>query len=229
MTIRGILFDKDGTLFDFQATWGAWSAGLIRGLARDAGHAAALAEALAFDLVTERFRPESAVIAGTPDEATELLHPLLPDWSRAALQRHLIETTLDAPQAEPVPLVPLMDRLRKAGLTLGVATNDAEVPARAQLQGAGIAEAFAFVAGYDSGFGAKPAPGMQAGFLAATGLAAGEVAMVGDSTHDLLAGRAAGMATVAVLTGPAGAETLAPHADAVLPDISHLPAWLGLA
>lgn len=51
--------------------------------------------------------------------------------------------------------------------------------------------------------------------------------MVGDSLHDLLAGRAAGMATVGVLTGIADHGTLAPHADAVLPDIGHLPAWLG--
>jgi phosphoglycolate phosphatase len=24
-TIRGLVFDKDGTLFDFHATWGGWS------------------------------------------------------------------------------------------------------------------------------------------------------------------------------------------------------------
>jgi phosphoglycolate phosphatase len=23
--VRGVLFDKDGTLFDFRATWGAWA------------------------------------------------------------------------------------------------------------------------------------------------------------------------------------------------------------
>jgi phosphoglycolate phosphatase len=52
--------------------------------------------------------------------------------------------------------------------------------------------------------------------------------MVGDSTHDLDAGRAAGMATVGVLTGLAGAADLAPHADAILPDIGALPGWLGV-
>jgi len=34
------------------------------------------------------------------------------------------------------------------------------------------------------------------------------------------------MRTVAVLTGLAGADELAPLADAVLPDVSHLPAWI---
>ena len=50
--------------------------------------------------------------------------------------------------------------------------------------------------------------------------------MVGDSTHDLIAGRAAGMWTVGVLTGIAATDELAPYADAVLPDIGHLPGWL---
>ncbi|MEH6752099.1 MAG: HAD hydrolase-like protein, partial [Paracoccaceae bacterium] len=50
--------------------------------------------------------------------------------------------------------------------------------------------------------------------------------MVGDSHHDLLAGRRAGMQTLGVLTGTALAADLAPMADAVLPDIGHIPAWL---
>jgi len=44
----------------------------------------------------------------------------------------------------------------------------------------------------------------------------------------LHAGHAAGMRTVAVLTGMADEATLAPLADVVLPNIGHLPEWLGL-
>ena len=50
--------------------------------------------------------------------------------------------------------------------------------------------------------------------------------MVGDSAHDLIAGRAAGMRTLAVLTGVAGSDELAPLADAVLADIGAIPGWL---
>ena len=52
--------------------------------------------------------------------------------------------------------------------------------------------------------------------------------MIGDRTHDLDSGRAAGMTTVGVLTGLATRADLAPHADVVLDDIGALPAWLGL-
>ena len=31
--IRGALFDKDGTLFDFAATWNAWAQSMLRELA----------------------------------------------------------------------------------------------------------------------------------------------------------------------------------------------------
>ena len=50
--------------------------------------------------------------------------------------------------------------------------------------------------------------------------------MVGDSRHDLEAGRAAGMRTIAVLTGVAKRGDLAGHADVVLDDIGAIPAWL---
>ena len=29
MKISGVIFDKDGTLFDFNATWGAWAETMI--------------------------------------------------------------------------------------------------------------------------------------------------------------------------------------------------------
>jgi len=125
-------------------------------------------------------------------------------------------------------LVPFLDQLKRAGLKLGVATNDAEAPARAHLDTAGVTEKLDFIAGFDSGFGGKPAPGQLLGFCDAVDLAPEVCVMVGDSTHDLRAGRAAGMATVAVLTGVACQAELAPDADVVLGSIAELAAWLGL-
>ena len=138
----------------------------------------------------------------------------------------LPQSAVGSPQAEAVPLYPFLQALRRRGLRLGVATNDAEMPARAHLTAAGVVELFDFVAGSDSGFGAKPGPGQLQGFLQAMDLLPEQVLMVGDSLHDLRAGRAAGMRTAAVLTGIADTQQLEPYADVVLPDIGHLPAWL---
>lgn len=227
--IGAILFDKDGTLFDFAATWEVWAINLLTKLSDgDGKRAAALGGLIGFDTQKIRFAPDSFVIAGTPDELVDMLSPEFPGLSRADLLTLINTEAAAAPMAEAVPLAPLLDRFARHGLRLGVATNDAEQPALAHLDAAGVRGRFDFIAGSDSGFGAKPQPGQLHAFCQAVAVAPNRSVMVGDSTHDLVAGRAAGMWTVAVLTGIAQAEELDPFADAVLPDIGHLPEWLGL-
>ncbi|MBE9639940.1 HAD family hydrolase [Salipiger mangrovisoli] len=222
-----VLFDKDGTLFDFTRTWSAWALGVMDHLAQGDGLlVAAMARELRFDLDSRSFWKDSPVIAGTSREAAECLARGLGGRDAAALESFLSEAAARAPVVEAVPLAPLLDRLRGAGLRLGVMTNDNEAVAYAHLGQVGVADRFDFVAGFDSGHGAKPSPEPLLAFAAALDLSPAQVVMVGDSTHDLMAGRAAGMMTVGVLTGPAGAEELRPLADAVLPDIGHLPDWL---
>ncbi|MGI3166215.1 HAD family hydrolase [Pseudooceanicola sp. 200-1SW] len=226
--LRGLIFDKDGTLFDFAGTWNSWAEGVIADLARgDAAQAALLAGALRFDLARGGFDPDSPVIAGTNREAAELLLAHLPGRSLTEVETYLAEAAAEAPLVPATPLAPLMQHLSgDLGLHLGVMTNDSEFSARRQLRAAGVEGFFPFLAGFDSGHGAKPDAAPLLAFAQQTGLPPAQVGMVGDSTHDMLAGRAAGMICIAVLTGLAPAEELAPHAHVVLPDISHLPEWL---
>jgi len=225
--VQGIIFDKDGTLFDFATTWEAWAAAfLMRVAGGDRGRAADLGSAIGFDVAKRRFARDSLVIAGTSADVAAALAPYLPDLSTNRLLYMLNEESGQAPQAEAVPLAPFLAGLRARGLALGVATNDAEAPARAHLDAAGVTGHFDFIAGFDSGHGGKPAPGQLLAFCEATGLVPEVVVMVGDSLHDLSAGHAAGMRCVAVLTGMADADDLAPHAHVVLPDIGHIPDWL---
>lgn len=227
MRVDAILFDKDGTLFDFTTTWTAWAASfLMRATAQDRARAQALGERIGFDLALSRYAPDSIAIACTTSEIAEALVPFMPEFTHATLLQLMNDEAEAQHQTEAVPLAPLLDGLRQRGLRLGVATNDAEAPARAHLHAAGVLDRFDFVAGFDSGHGSKPAPGPLLAFADRVGVRPGRVAMIGDSTHDLIAGRAAGMVTVGVLTGLALAEHLAPHADAVLPDIGHVPGWL---
>lgn len=225
--IAGLLFDKDGTLFDFHASWGAWAAGLMQDLAGgDAARAEVLGRAVGYDMEARAFHPESLAIAGTPDQIAAALLPLLPGASPAGLLARMNAMAATATMVPATPLGPLLAQLRARGLRIGLASNDSEGAVHGHLRAAGIVEAFDFIAGHDSGHGEKPGPGMALAFAAACGLAPGQAVMVGDSLHDMQAGRAAGMRTVAVLTGPATRRDLAPLADAVLPDIGHLPAWL---
>lgn len=225
--VQGLLFDKDGTLFDFRATWGGWTRRLIDDLSSGTpALATQLAQVLGYDLQSGDFAPESPVIALTTAEIRDLLLPHLSGADPGRLLARMNMLALENDMAEAVPLLPLFTRFRQMGLAVGLATNDAEIPARAHLEAAGIDGLFDFVAGFDSGWGGKPATGQMRAFLSQTGLEPGAVAMVGDSLHDLHAGRAAGMRTVAVLTGIANGADLAPHADVVLENIGMLPDWI---
>lgn len=227
MRASAVLFDKDGTLFDFQKTWGKWLAGEIELLANgDAQIVAQLAEILGYDLENSLIRPESILVAGTSSQAASAILPLLPDHTHQSLVDGGNERAALVDPVCVLPLGPFLRELADMGLTLGVATNDAEIAARRQLDGLGVTAHFEYLVGYDSGHGAKPDPGMCSAFAAQTGIAPQDIIMVGDSLHDLHAGRAAGMQTVAVLTGTAKATDLKDHADVVLADISELAAWI---
>jgi phosphoglycolate phosphatase len=224
--IRAVIFDKDGTLFDFRKSWGAWCDAVLAHLAADPATRNRLSGVLGYDPEAGDFVPASPVIASTTPQVIALVHEALPGSDLAALDRLMNDLAVQIPMIPAVDLPQVLGDLKQRGLVLGLATNDTEAPAREHLDKAGVLDLFDFVAGCDSGWGGKPAPGQLTAFARLHGLDPTEVAMVGDSTHDLHAGRAAGMKSVAVLTGIAKAEALAPHADVVLPSIAGLGRWI---
>lgn len=226
--VDALIFDKDGTLFDYHATWSVALGGLIDDLSGgDATIRTRLADVMDFDLDAGQFRPTSPIIACTNREAAEVIAQALPGRDVDALEEHLEDFAAEAPLAPAVPLQPLMQDFREMALKLGVMTNDSERGARANLRHARVHDMFDMIVGFDSGFGAKPFPDPLLAMASHMGIAPDRCAMVGDSTHDLIAGRAAGMHTIAVLTGVAEIDELRPHADVVLRDIGEIPSWLG--
>lgn len=226
--IRGVLFDKDGTLFDFDASWaGYFEDLLIRETGGDAVRMRAIADRLGYDQASRRFLPGSVVIAETVDIVADHMLPFLPETAKPALINRMNALSANLRMAEIVPLAPLLDHLLNMDLRLGVCTNDAEAPARAQLTLAGVADRFAFIAGHDSGFTPKPAPDAPRAFCETLGLRPQDGVMVGDSLHDLIAGQGAGMKTVFLTGDRAQVPDIATDiADAILQDIGELPAWL---
>ena len=228
LAIRGILFDKDGTLLDFDATWlPAYRRGAeaVAGLAGGGVRAEALLAAGGFDAATGRCAPRSVLAAGTNREIAEV-------WARlcsldmGVVSRAIEREFLDASGYDAAPVTDLaafFAALAARGLMLGVATMDGEAAARAALDRLGAGRHLAFLCGGDSGWGTKPGPGMVHAFLTATGLRAGEVMVVGDTPHDMEMGRAAGVGRrVAVLTGAGSRAVLEPLADHVLASIEEI-------
>jgi phosphoglycolate phosphatase len=227
------VFDKDGTLLDFERTWAPVHRACAAAVADKAAHRDALMRAAGHDPETDRFVPGSPIVAGTARDVAEAWLPLLgPAHGDLAALTALLDATFTAQAARcAVPVDGLSDTLRQlaeAGVVMGVATSDNTDSAEAGLSAMGVRAHFDFVCGYDAGHGHKPGPGMVLGFCAQVGLSPAVVAVVGDSLHDLHMARAAQAGlVVGVLTGPATHAELAPHADMVLGSIAELPQLLG--
>lgn len=226
--IVGVLFDKDGTLFQYGDTWQVWCERVVVELAAgdlDLRDRLALAVGFCFD--TRQFSPGSAVVNASADEVVRLWAELLPDLSAEQIEAVGVSHLGGLPLVPVCDLAELAQALKRRGIAVGCGTNDYESSAREQLGGAGVLQHFDFVCGFDSGFGAKPGPGMVQAFARHLGVAPAQVAMVGDSTHDLHCGTAAGAGLrVGVLSGPAARADIEAAADVVLDSIADLPAYL---
>ncbi|MBN8533543.1 MAG: HAD family hydrolase [Rhizobiales bacterium] len=228
--IRAILFDKDGTLIDFQKSWGSIlrDAALL-GAHSDIALARRLMVAGGMDPDTLMTAPDTVFAAGSTTEIAEAFLREGADWPIDDLIGRLDALFVaSAEHGVPVtPLRPLFERLRKAGYALGIASSDSAAAIRRLAEIENIADLVDFIAGYDSGFGSKPEPGMALAFVNSVGVPAPSIAVVGDNLHDMRMGQAAGLGLrIAVLTGTGTRDRLRPESDAVLESIAGLPAYL---
>lgn len=224
--IKAILFDKDGTLIDYHQTWGPTNRRAARiAAAGDPALEARLLTVGGFDSATGLTKADSLFASGNTEEIARA-------WVRAGCSYPLraLTQSLDdlfqqtARYAIPVcDLSALFNSLHDRDIAIGIASSDSETAIRLMLEVFGISDFVAFVAGYDSGYGWKPEPGMLLQFSAMVGVPAGEIAVIGDNLHDMDMAKAGGAGLrVGVLTGTGTKETLAQAADICLPSIASL-------
>ena len=228
MKHQGILFDKDGTLLDFNQTWLPIYLYAAREFADgDAELAESLLTQHGFDRTNNKFISGSLLAAGNNQQIADAWSIQIdkPDQVEAiSSQLHEIFRDQGAIQATPVKqLASTLRQLKQSGRKLGVATADSHQGIINTLQSFDVLHEFDFLAGYDSGHGVKPEAGMVFAFCEQMSLPVDSIVVVGDNRHDIEMGRNANVGLcVGVLTGTSTRCDLETIADIVIDDISLL-------
>lgn len=211
---RAAVFDLDGTLVDNMRFHGdAWLA-----LARRLGSPATR------DDFERRWAGKKA------DEIFRFLLGRVPSPEEAARLEHEKETSYRAsyrPHVEAVAgLLPFLDRLRRAGLRLALATAAPQGNRELVLGALGLLDAFEAVVGPEAAAHGKPAPDIYLGAARALALEPSRCLAFEDAVNGVLSARAAGMEVAGVLTATDAGDLVAAGARYTLRDYTALPADL---
>lgn len=226
-----VVFDKDGTLIEFDAMWGDWMLELAGRLEAAAGPSIRkpLFAAMGFDASAGQAVPHGG-LAATP---MSILRGVVADALAAAgLGPEAVEAAIARSWRPPDPvatarplgnLPALFEAIRSAGACVAVATSDDREPTERTLRALGVASLIDGLACADDGLPVKPAPDMVRHLGRLLRVDPPRIAVVGDSPADLAMGRTAGAGlVVGVLSGVGARRDLEPLADVIVPSIADL-------
>jgi phosphoglycolate phosphatase len=230
-SIKGILFDKDGTLIDFDRTWfGVADLMALKAANGSRSRADHLLIEAGYDFGARRFKADSVFAAGTNADLIALWYPGQSPSERQSTIEEYDRFVGENASAKPYGLPGVKDtieKLHRQGYRMGVATNDSTRGAEQTLAALGMSQLFDAAYGYDAVANPKPAPDTVRAFCDLTGYKPAEVAMVGDNRHDMEMARAAGVGlAIGVLSGNGTRETLSPLADILIGSVADLPGLL---
>ncbi|WP_407636299.1 HAD family hydrolase [Paenibacillus curdlanolyticus] len=208
-TVKGILFDKDGTLLDFVALWGTWCQFAYAHFAeRFDGPIAPLDQlwGLKSDGAGQvvDYDCNGPVAMGSIGDLLSTLawqgYQQGQPWGESIRLARACKEAADAEiqrirPARPLPgVVDFVHQCYGLGLLLGVVTADETEDSKRHLEWMGIRPLFASVIGDDAVERGKPFPDMVYKACGELDLAPRDVAVIGDTNGDMQMGNAAGAA-----------------------------------
>lgn len=238
--IKGILFDKDGTLIDFQSLWLRAAEEVVPLLLRvnawDTSPGMCDIILHAMGIQGKEVLPDGPLAWMTyPEIGREICIAVRKMGYQAEEElvgrqlSVLFEsvTTWDSfTYQQIVPLKPLFGRLHAQGFKIGLATADTDTAVKRCFRKLDLLDAFDFLGWDDGVMKPKPSGDMLERFCVKFHFAPEEVAVVGDTWNDMLFAKRYGAKSIGVLSGLASREVLAPDADAIINTIKELPALL---
>lgn len=233
-----VVFDKDGTLIDFDRLWVGKAMAAVRATLAEtglAGDARASLEADLFatigaDPFTGKVQPESPMAVASIPALTTVCATVLyrhgHPWHRAETvsARAFRPILQDPPRGDEVlpigDVAGLWRRLATAGVKTSILTTDDRRGTLATLPFLGIDDLVDAVVCGDDPIPGKPEPEGLLHLAALAGVPPARVLMIGDSAGDMATARHAGAGlAVGVLSGTGKAATFEGLADTVVDDI----------
>jgi HAD superfamily hydrolase (TIGR01509 family) len=216
LSVRGVIFDMDGTLADTLDIFYRMACDFL-----DHAGAPRVSRRRVYDLMAR----------GDPDLIKKLFPDDFPELETTvpAVVRERLDVWVRRLEEETQPIdgcLELLHELYAGGFKLGIATSSPR--ALPYLDRWGVRHVFDAVVGREDVTERKPHPESVLRCVAELGLEPTEAVYVGDSLIDIEAGQAAGVHTVAVLTGTSTREMLvAASPDYMIETAAELARLLG--
>ena len=228
--IKGILFDKDGTLIDFKTIWipvTKDTADMICKNYQYKGEQKDLLECIG--IKGDEIDSDGLIASKTAEDIAIRWYDRIRPQVSIQLFIEEVKVGFLLKTYENIEFVQIVEgvkevlrALKNAGFHLGIATADTKEVTELMLKKLEIEEFFEFVGADDGVTPAKPHPAHLENFCEKFGLTRKEVAVVGDTICDMQFGKDFGAYTIGVLSGTGEGEKLQEYANCILPSVADL-------
>lgn len=228
---QAIIFDKDGTLIDFDLMWGSWTLQLADRLQAFTGLdlRQALCARYGYDPARHKILLDGKLTCTPMWRLRELMVDVVTSVGVPVTEASCaVDKAWHVP--DPVTLArPFTDlqqlfmNIHKLGIQITIATADDRGPTRAMLEAFGVENLVATMVCADDGVPTKPAPDMVTTICQRLDIDPCNVLVVGDTVADLQMARSAGAGyAIGVLSGVGSLDNLTPLADVLIDTIDTL-------
>lgn len=230
MEIKGIIFDKDGTLMDFEAFWVTVSRGAIADILKETNIDADVETVLCCLDVEDGVADINGILAQDPFPIMgRAINDCLAKYGCVLSDEEMTNLTVKAyhgnikkgivaPTCKNV--VEVMERLKGMGVKLGLVTTDDPYDTEKCLKALGVYDYFDEIYTDDGVLPTKPDPYCGNNFCKKYGLDKAQVVMVGDTLNDVRFAKNMGIKVFCVAKSDKNRKVLEEYADLVMHDIS---------
>ena len=228
-----MIFDKDGTLIEFDAFWAKVAENALSDVIYDLSLSDVSPKLLlsAIGVSNGVTDVNSVLCKGTYEEIGETVYSVLIEKGSSPDRSTVIDKVISAftKNAHTGDVRPTCERLRDtltaltaSGKRLALVTTDNPEITRLCLEKLGVSELFEWVFTDDGETPQKPDPYCIQKLSSLTGIPTDRMVMIGDTMTDMKFAKNGGISSVAVCKGGKNSELLAPHATYVISRISEL-------